>query len=127
MRGSFCGVLALVAVVGLALPATSQAGRRTATVEMPHLQVARLPYTAEYKISQVRTLADGSTITHESTEVIAFDSEGRRMTATTTVPDSADQTPRTHVNVFDPVARTTSSWSVPGQRATVMNMPAIGA
>jgi hypothetical protein len=87
----------------------------------------RLPYTAEYKISHVQTLVNGSTITHESTEVVALDSQGRRMTATTTVPLTGDQTPKTRVSVFDPVARTNSSWTVPGQKAMVVAMPAPGA
>jgi hypothetical protein len=88
---------------------------------------ARLPYTAEFKITRVQTLASGATITHESTQVVALDSQGRRMTATTDVPLAGDQTPITHVTVMDPVARTNSSWTVPGQKATVMQMPAPGA
>jgi hypothetical protein len=88
---------------------------------------ARLPYTAEYKTTSIQTLASGITITHESTEVIALDSQGRRMNATTSVPLSGNQTPITRVTVMDPVARTNSSWTVPGQKATVMQMPAPGA
>jgi hypothetical protein len=87
---------------------------------------ARLPYTAEFKISRVQTLASGATITHESTQVIALDSQGRRMTATTDLPLAGDQTPITRVTVMDPVARTNSSWTVPGQKATVIQMPAPG-
>ena len=118
-----CGVLLLVAAC--ALQAAGQAQKtRTTTVEMANpAHAAQLPYTAEYKITRVQTLAGGATISHESTEVVAVDSQGRRMTATTTVPTSGDQTPRTHVSVFDPVARTNSNWSVPGQKATVMAMP----
>jgi len=87
---------------------------------------ARLPYTAEFKITRVQTLVNGSTITHESTQVIALDSQGRRMTATTDVPLLGNQTPITRVSVMDPVARTNSSWTVPGQKATVIQMPAPG-
>jgi hypothetical protein len=87
------------------------------------IHAARLPYTAEYKTTQVTRLADGSTITHESTDTIALDSQGRRMTARTAVQLLGDQTRVTHVSVFDPVAHTNSSWSVPGQKATVMQMP----
>jgi hypothetical protein len=87
----------------------------------------RLPYTAEYKNTRVQTLANGSTITHESTEVVALDSQGRRMTSTTNIPLSGDQTQRTMVTVFDPVARTNSNWTVPGKKATVMAMPVPGA
>jgi hypothetical protein len=86
---------------------------------------AQLPYTAEYKIARVRTLADGSTITQESTETVALDSHGRRMTSTTIVPVSENQTPKTNVIVHDPEARTNSSWSVPGHGVTV-TMPTLG-
>lgn len=34
------------------------------------------PYTAEFKITRVQTLADGTTITHEGTEIRARDSAG---------------------------------------------------
>ena len=121
MHGKICGVLALVAVAGLALPGAGQAARsRIANVEMGNsARAAQLPYTAEYRITRVKTLADGSTITQESTEVVAVDSQGRRMESTTTVPQSADQTPRTHVSVFDPAPNTHSSWSVPGHDVSV--------
>jgi hypothetical protein len=129
MRGNICGVLALVAAAGLALPVAGQVPRsRVSNVEMGNsIHAARLPYTAEYKISRVQRLRDGTVITHESTEVVAVDSHGRRMTATTSIPVSGEQTPVTRVNVFDPVARTSSNWSVPGQKATVLAMPVPGA
>jgi len=120
MRGRFLGVLAAITV--LALPVAGQAVRsRAANIELA--PAARLPYTAEYKITSVRTLGDGSTITRESTEVKAVYSQGRQMTATTTTPISGDQTPKTMVHVFDPEARTNSNWSVPGEKATVTAMP----
>lgn len=129
MRGCFLGILTFIAVLGLALSAAGQvAGSHTKPITTGnHAQTARLPYTAEYKISSVKTLAGGTTITRESTEVRAMDSEGWVMFSRTTIPDSGDQTPRTHVQVTDPVARTTSSWDSPGQKATVMAMPAPGS
>lgn len=129
MRGSICELLALVAVAGLALPLSGQGVRgRTTTIEMANAPRApRLPYTAEYKTTQVKTLADGTTITHEWTDVVAVDSRGRQMTATTQIPQSPDKTPSTHVFVHDPESRTNSNWSVPGQKATVTTMPAPGA
>jgi hypothetical protein len=125
MRATICGVLALAS--GMALPLAGQVERGRTRVEMVHPRVVRLPYTAEYKTTTVKTLADGTTITHESSEVVAFDSQGRRMTATTTIPLSADQTPLTHVSVFDPVAHTRTNWTVPGQKVTVNAMPTPGA
>jgi hypothetical protein len=120
--------LALAAAAGLALPVLGQGARsRTTTVELAPARAARLPYTAEYKITRVKTLADGTAITHESTEVVAVDSQGRRMTSTTNIPLLGDQTPVTRVSVYDPMAHTNSNWSVPGQKATVTAMPTPGA
>ncbi|MGA9068675.1 MAG: hypothetical protein WB424_00385 [Terracidiphilus sp.] len=127
MRGSICGVFVLAVVVGLALPVVAQVERGRTHVEMAHPRVTPLPYTAEYKTTRVRTLADGSLSTRESTEVVAVDAQGRRMTSTTTVPLTGDQTPVTRVTVFDPIAHTNTSWTVPGQRVTVLTMPAPGA
>ena len=124
MRGSIYGVLALVA--GLALPLAGQVERGRTRVEMVHPRLVRLPYTAEYKITHTRTLANGSAITRESTEVVAVDPQGRRMTSTTSVLLSEEQTPATRVTVFDPITHTNMNWNVPGQKATVMTMPMPG-
>jgi hypothetical protein len=117
-------VLASVWIAVLALPVVGQVARnRTSTVEMGNgAHGARLPYTAEFKITRVQLLANGNTITHESTEVKALDSQGRTMTSTTTIPLSEDQTPTTRGNVFDPVARTNTNWNSMSRQATVMAM-----
>jgi len=129
MREKIYGLLTCAMVAGLALQVSGQASRsRTTTIEMSSSSHAvRLPYTAEYKTTQVKTLADGTTITHESSEETAVDSQGRRMTSTTMIPASGDRNPITHVHVSDPVARTNSNWSLPGQRATVFHMPERGS
>ena len=128
MRVSF-RIVILCAAAGLTLPVAAQAPRnRISTVTMGNpAPAARLPYTAEFKTTTIQTLVSGATITHESTETVAIDSQGRRMTSMTTIPLLGNQTPITRVNVFDPVARTTSSWTVPGQKATVVAMPVTGA
>jgi len=126
MRGNLSRVWMLVAVAGLALPVAGQVARsRTSATAETHVRAAKTPYTAEYKTSHVQTLADGTTLTRETTEVKALDSQGRRMTATTT--PSADQTPITHVFVYDPVARTQATWHSPGKIANVFTMSAAGA
>jgi len=111
--------MTLVAVAGLALPAwgqvTSQPARSHASV-----RAAKAPYTAEYKITHVQTLADGTTITRETTEIKALDSQGRRMTATTIT--SGVRAPQTHVMVYDPAARTQTTWHSPGRIAHVFKM-----
>jgi len=117
--------MTLIAVTGLALSvsgqAASQAARsRTPVATQTKVQAAKAPYTAEYKITHVQTLADGTTIIRETTEVKALDSQGRRMTATTIT--SADRAPTTHVMVYDPVARAQTFWHSPGKVAHVLQM-----
>jgi hypothetical protein len=112
----------LIALAGLALSVAGQAASQTARTHTPEttVQAAKTPYTAEYKITHLQPLADGTTITRESTEVKALDSQGRRMTATTTT--SGDRAPITHVMVYDPVARTQTFWHSPGKVAHVLQM-----
>jgi hypothetical protein len=120
--------VALVSVAGLAFLATGQAGsqvvRRAPVTTETNVRAAKAPYTAEYKTTRVQTLADGTTITQETTEARALDSQGRQMLATTTTP--ADRAPTTHVMVFDPVARTQTHWTSPGKVAHVFQLPAAG-
>jgi hypothetical protein len=116
----------LVAVAGLALPVSGQVARsHTPITSETHVRAAKMPYTAEYKITNVQALADGTTITREWTDVKALDSQGRRMTATTST--SGDRGPQTHVIVYDPVARTQTTWHSSSKVAHVFRMPTAGA
>jgi hypothetical protein len=54
----------------------------------------------------------------------ALDSQGRRLTVTTTAATEA-RPERSFYRVYDPVARTNANWTVPGERATVTPMPPI--
>jgi len=111
----------LVAVAGLALPVSGQVPRSHGSVTSEvNVRAAKTPYTAEYKVMHVQALADGTTITRESTEVKALDSQGRRMTATTIT--SGDRAGQTHVIVYDPVARTQTTWHSPIKIAHVFKM-----
>lgn len=120
MRGNISRVWMFVAVAGLAMSVAAQVRSRTSTTAA-HVTVAKTPYTADYRITQVQTLADGTTITRETTESTAVDSQGRRMTSTTFAA-SVNQTQKTEFHVFDPVARSFTRWSSPGKRATVSQM-----
>jgi hypothetical protein len=82
----------------------------------------QLPFMAQYKTTQVKTLPNGSTTTDEITEVVAVDSQGRRMTAITKAPTSGDES-KTQIKIFDPVAHTAISWISPGTVATVSAIP----
>jgi len=128
MRGGIRAVLLSAVAMGLALPVPGQVAKSQAAAGAKggSAHTARLPYTAKYNVTRVRTLANGAILTQESTEVIALDSQGRRMTSTTPAPPPGKQA-MTHVSVNDPVARTNSSWTVPGKQATVTAMRAPGA
>ena len=97
-----------------------QAGRVTPVAQDRAIQ----PYSAEFKITSEQTLANGATITRETREMDALDSQGRRLTMTTAA--AAEGRPeRSFYRVYDPVARTNANWTVPGERATVSPMPPI--
>jgi hypothetical protein len=113
--------LASFAVVALALPAAGQSAAAA-----PGNIVARpqqVPFTAEYKTTRVRTLANGTTITRESTEVRAVDSQGRVMNARTEQPSVAGRTPVTVVTVDDTATGTHTNWTVPGTKANMVTRP----
>jgi hypothetical protein len=95
-----------------------------ACAQLVHAQgVPTQPYTAEFKTTHVQTLANGTTITRETKEVMARDSQGRTMNETTRIPDSPDQPAITFVNVSDDVNHTQSNWNSDGKRVRVMKMP----
>lgn len=124
MRGPIFGTLVLTAVAGLTLTAASQTAavrQERAAATGSASQPARLPYTAEFKTTRVQTLGDGSTITHESTQVMARDSQGRTYNLSVSASQGEDQTTHTTVNIDDAAAKTHTFWFVPGQRVTVIN------
>lgn len=126
MRERVCGTLILAAVAGLALSSAGQVApvRQKQGAAGSATRTARLPYTAEFRTTTVRTLANGSTVTQETTEIVARDSQGRQMLSTTSTPISEGQPVRTMININDPVGHTHSFWVVPGDRVTVTNLPA---
>jgi uncharacterized lipoprotein YbaY len=120
----------LVALAGFALLVSSHAAsqvarNQTSVTADANARAARTPYTAEYKVTHEQALADGTTITRETTEVKALDSQGRRLTATTTT--LAGRAPITHVMVYDPVARTQTFWHSPGKVARVLQLSTTAA
>ena len=118
MRLNTNTLFAVCALAGFALPVFGQ----STLVSGNAAPRARHPYTAKFQITSEQTLASGTTITHERTEIEAVDSEGRRLTATSF--HASEQIPqRTTFNVNDPVARTTTNWMVPGKSARVQQRP----
>ena len=129
MRGRIYGILTWTAVAGFALSAAGQIAETRLNAASPanNRSAARLPYTAEFKVTHVQTLADGSTITRETSEVRARDSQGRTLIMSSTTPARDDQVVHSSFNIDDPAAHTHTWWAVPGQRVTVSNMAQFGS
>lgn len=107
-------------VLGLVLVAAFADGQ--SSLVRPH-QNQLQPYTAEFKITTVRVLANGTTITHESTEIRATDREGRFLNLIKETPSSADRPAVTRAHVHDPVEGTNSNWDSAQGKATIVKGP----
>jgi hypothetical protein len=84
------------------------------------------PYTANRKTKRVQTLANGTTITNETTSKEARDSSGRtyRENQVETQLGFAGQAPTySFFNVSDPVSHVSISWNSNSKDATVFHMP----
>jgi hypothetical protein len=79
------------------------------------------PYSATKKTTLVQKLADGTTITRESTATEARDSQGRTVQTNTMKGLGGRST--THTTVMDPVARTMTMWSNLAKQATTTHLP----
>lgn len=101
----------------LALPVVAQ-------VATTQPQPKRHPYTAEFKVTRVQTLANGATVTHESTNIMAHDSTGRFMSSTTQETPGMDGQPWTSGSASDPTVSTQTLWNSRTQKATVAQYPA---
>jgi hypothetical protein len=110
----------MVPAVGLALVAVYAAGQTSMVLPQ---QKPRQPYTAEFKTTTVRTLANGTTITRESTEIHALDRDGRSFVSTKELPTSADRPAVTRANAHDPVEGTDSNWDSGRSKATIVKLP----
>ena len=87
---------------------------------------SKQPYTAMWTQKQVQTLANGATITHESTTRFARDSSGRTYSEShQMLPAGLDGQPREMVtyHIFDTVAWTTTMWNSNTKEATVTQQP----
>ena len=126
MRMNGCRTLAIFTLVALAYPVCGQSVAIPATTAKPNCNCNphdRPPYTAEFKITSVQTLANGTTVTRESTETDAQDSQGRHMHALTDTTPQLGRTPGTFVNANDPVDGTQSTWDSRTKKARVIKLP----
>ena len=100
---------------GAALPVVAQAPLTKGVRVQP-------PYTAEFKTTRVETLANGATITNETKEVMARDSQLRRFTATTNAP-TGDRPAMTLYRVSDPTTGDEITWNTSSKVAHVVRRP----
>jgi len=89
----------------------------------PHISHIPQPYTAEFKITTVRTLGNGTTITRQETEIDALDSHGRHLRSVTEETPALGREPGTSVNVNDPDGGTQSQWDSRTKKAHVTILP----
>jgi hypothetical protein len=80
------------------------------------------PYTAEFKVTSIQTLANGGTITRETTEKRARDSQGRTFVSNQLLSPVGKNT-TTMINIHDPIAGTSSMWDSVHKQATVTMEP----
>lgn len=94
----------------------------SAVVRQKRPPAPMLPFTAEFKTTEVKVLANGVTITNESTSTQARDGQGRYYGSDTGMPrEVRPQITRFHIS--DPVAGTETRWDSQRKKATVYQLP----
>jgi hypothetical protein len=120
MRIPWKSVLVMAIGLACALPAMGQVSGSCPRCT----PVQRQPYMAEFKITHVQTLTDGTTITRETKEVEALDSQGRRLNANSQpFPPNPESSQQLFTNVNDPVENTQVSWDTRSKTARVIKFP----
>jgi hypothetical protein len=113
-----------LAVFLLCIPAFPVFGQTAIPPHRTPRPVTPIPaYTAEFKTVNVRTLANGTTITTETREMDARDSQGRSFFSSTRTP-SAPGVEVTNGNIENPVDNTRIMWNSHDKKASVIRLPA---
>jgi len=126
MRGSICGVMALVVAAGMALPVSAQVERCEYLV-VDGTIIVHKPYRVEYQVSERQLRKGGETKTVEYTQAAVIGLQGVWMNSRTDAPSPEEESPSTGVCVYDPVAGLRTTWSVPGKLAMQMKIAEIEA
>jgi hypothetical protein len=84
------------------------------------------PYTLELKTTRVQALADGTSITTETTTIRAKDSKGRWVESTTNTQPYTGQK-RTNWHVRDTAEGTQIDWNSESKEAKLIKMPPAGS
>lgn len=108
------------AIAGLAQTTNSQPA--TLASKPKRVPPPMLPYTAEFNSTRVQTLANGTTITSESTFVEARDGQNRIYRANTQ-PRFPTGPEITIFRISDPVAGTETRWDSHSKKVTVIELP----
>lgn len=111
----------LAPALGLTLVVAPSVGQTAQT--RSHQQRPPQPYTAELKIISVLTLANGTTITRETTEIHAVDHNGRTLTLTKELPGSPERPALTRARVFDSAEGTDTNWDSLQSKTTIVKVP----
>lgn len=112
----------ILAAFCVAIPALAQNPARIGSTPAPR---SRQPYTAEFNTTRVQTLANGTTITTETKEVIARDQQLRRMSSITSSP-AGNRPAITTVHISDPTNGTEINWTSSSKVAHEVRRP-VGA
>lgn len=111
-----------LAILLLYIPALPVLGQSATPVNQSAMFVRPIPaYTAEFKTVNVRTLANGTTITTETTETRARDSQGRSLFTHTS---HRMGTEFTSGNIDNPVDNTRIIWNSREKKVSVIRLPA---
>jgi hypothetical protein len=125
MRGSFCGVMALVAVASLALQGLGQTSSvpESGSSVLP-VRYTSQPYKAETNGTGVHTKADGTSVTLQGNTFFARDSQGRSVQKGCIEMKDPDQDCSLYEYIADdPVARTQTIWRPSTHEAKVFVYP----
>jgi hypothetical protein len=119
--------LSASAIIATAIPLTALNARSQQTPGVPQVPPQKqLSFTAEIKTHSVQTLADGTTITHDSKKLRARDSQGRSLNVASGTPyqlGNSSEEAFTWSNANDPVDSTQTNWDSRTRKATVLKMP----
>lgn len=121
-RNNCCAFASLVTMALVAILSGQLAEGQTTTPRAGAVEKVQ-PYTAEFMVTAVQTLANGTTITKHTKVVEARDSESRTLRQTTELPASNDQPARTVALVRDPVDGTNIIWQSWNHRAVLQKLP----
>jgi hypothetical protein len=113
------GCLILVGMAFVVLPA--MIGQNTMGTDVPQRHLN--PYTAEFRITVVQTLGNGTTITRKTKLVQARDSHGRTVTVTTNLAADDSQPGNSVTNVNDPADGSTTTWQSRSHQARIQKLP----